>query len=84
MPVQPWKIYWFFFSAKWQIPFYRDWLHFMEHRERADLSETSLELTKMKKSFELIMKLMNSSVADQVEIFWEKMESSAAAQTLKN
>lgn len=41
----------------------------MEHRERADLSETSLELTKMKKSFELIMKLMNSSVADQVEIF---------------
>lgn len=40
----------------------------MEHTERADLSETTLGLTKMKKSFELI-KLINSSVADEVEVF---------------
>lgn len=56
----------------------------MEHRERADLSETTLGLTKMNKSFELIMKLMNSSVADEVEEVFrdKKMGSSAAAQTL--
>lgn len=41
----------------------------MAHRENADLSETTLGLTEMKKSFELIMKLMNSSVADEVEVF---------------
>lgn len=41
----------------------------MEHRENADLSETTLGLTKMKKSFEIIMKLMNSSLADEVEVF---------------
>lgn len=41
----------------------------MEHTERADLSETTLGLTQMKKSFELIMKLINSSVADEVEVF---------------
>lgn len=41
----------------------------MEHRENADLSETTLGPTKMKKSFEIIMKLMNSSLADEVEVF---------------
>lgn len=53
----------------------------MEHKENADLSETILGLTEMKISFELIMKLMNSSVAD--EVFWENMKSSATTQTLR-
>lgn len=44
----------------------------MEHRVRADLSETTLGLIKVKKSFELIMKLMNSSVADEIAVFREK------------
>ena len=44
----------------------------MAHGENADLSETTLGLTKMKKSFELIMKLMNSLVADEAEVFGGK------------
>lgn len=44
----------------------------MTHGENADLSETTLGLTKMKKSFELIMKLMNSLVVDEAEVFGGK------------
>ena len=57
----------------------------MAHGENADLSETTLGLTKMKKSFELIMKLMNSLVVDEAEVFGgkKKMKSSAAAQILR-
>lgn len=56
----------------------------MAHGENADLSETTLGLTKMKKSFELIMKLMNSLVADEAEVFGgKKMKSSVAAQILR-
>lgn len=36
----------------------------MEYRERVDFSEISLEFIKMKKLFELIMKLMNLFVVD--------------------
>ena len=56
----------------------------MEHTERADLSETTLGLTQMKKSFELIMKLINSSVADEVEVFWEKKKKSSVLRLHKH
>lgn len=53
----------------------------MEHRESTHLSETTLGLTKMKKSFELIMKLINSSVAGRVEVFCDEMKSSVCSCT---
>lgn len=48
----------------------------MVHTERADLSVTTLGFTKIKKSFQLIIKLINLSVAGNRSILRGKVKHS--------
>ena len=90
MPVQPWKIYWFFFSflSKVTNTIFMTIIeidYILWHTERMlILVRQPWGLQKWKKSFELIMKLMNSLVANEAEVFGgKKKKNSAAAQILR-